>query len=156
MDDRRSLVLSENNNEVVKAQPGFVVVGSMNEGNGYGGTSLAHAFRDRFGPVLDLEYLPEDREARLLTERVDIEPMMAAKLVQIAVMLRRALAQKEVRTPTSTRALLECAKLIKADVPPLEAAKLTIVGKVPTTYPAERKAFLDTVEAVLANTVSSN
>ena len=155
MDHRKSICIPEDNNRVVEAKPGFVVVGAMNEGAGYGGFSLDHAFRDRFGPCIEFNYLAEEKEIDLIVARSDISAENAGFLVKIAGKLRKAFADKtnDVRTPCSTRSLLDCALLVKSGMDMIDAVKYSIVGKVPSHKIAERQAFYGFCEAVLGQKV---
>lgn len=155
MDHRRELTLAQNDGEVVKAAPGFTVLAAMNEGTGYGGTTMLNqAFRARFDMVLTLDYLDGAEEARLLTERTGLDKKTAKKMVEVASKLRQALKARQVRTPVSTRSLLAWARLVASGKDAQKAARLTVIGQVPTTDPTEAKVFGDTVEAVMGSKVA--
>lgn len=159
MDHRRQITLAENDGEVVTAAPGFLVVGAMNEGAGYGGTTvLNHAFRDRFDLCVDLDYLDERSERKLLAERCDIDNSMARKIAEAGQMLRIASdttngGKKKVRTPISTRTLITWGRLVRRGLNPLEAAEITLVAKVPATRKAEREAVRDVLHPVFGDRV---
>jgi nitric oxide reductase NorQ protein len=155
MDERREITLAENGGEVVKASPGFIVIGAMNEGAGYSGTSLLNfAFRSRFGAAIDLEYLSRAREIKVIMQRASgVAKEVAEKIADIGEALRKANRRKEIRVPIGTRSLLACAKLIDAGLDARQAGALTLTGQVPASMAAERKAINDTLAAHFAAAV---
>jgi nitric oxide reductase NorQ protein len=150
MDMRREVTLAENGGEVVRAAKGFTVVAAMNEGAGYTGTSmLNYAFRGRF-IVIDVDYLPPAREAKLLHSRSGAPEAHCKTLAKVAQSLRAAQAQKAIKTPIGTRSLLSCAKFIAMGVDPRTAGELAIVTQAPAHMVAERKAMSDMIVAHFA------
>lgn len=142
MDHRRTIVLPENGGEVVTAAPGFTVIGSMNEGAGYGGTTaLNRAFRDRFHATWKITYLPEKDEVKLLMGVTGVSKSLAERACKVAQSLRNSLEQHEIRTPVSTRSLIAWMQLCQAGLSEKEAAKVTIMGRIPSTDEAERRVF---------------
>ena len=140
MDGRREITLPDNNGEVIRAGENFTVIGAMNEGKGYSGTSrLNDAQRERFA-VIDLGYLPAARERKLLVQRTKCTEDTADKLVSLGRQLRASFERGEVHTPFGTRTLLKAAKLIVQNVKPLDAVKVAFVNAIPATNPPERKA----------------
>ncbi len=149
MDYRRTITLE--NGEVIKAAKGFVVIGAMNEGAGYSGTAMLNAaFRQR-SAVIDMHYLPQAREAKLLIDRCGISREVANKLTKAAAAIRSAGAQ--VKTPIGTRALLHCASLIASGLDASEAIEIAIVNQVPSQLATERKSVQDTVAAFFGQEV---
>jgi MoxR-like ATPase len=89
LDARRFTYLEEKGDKICVG-PGTVFFASMNEGAGYTGTSaLDRAIRDRFPRVVELTYLGEKDEIKLLVKRVGIEEDIATRLVQMANKIRQ-------------------------------------------------------------------
>lgn len=146
MDYRRTITFDDGT--TLKAKKGFVVIGAMNEGQGYSGTNLLnHAFRSRCEVIIDLAYLAPAREAKLLVERTGIEKETAKSLCCVAKDLRAGLALKTIRTPIGTRSLLATAKLIKYGMGIKQALTVTLTNQVSGQFPNERKAVTDILAA---------
>jgi nitric oxide reductase NorQ protein len=129
LDHRRRLVLKENGNEVIKAHENFRVFATMNPG--YEGTGeLNQAFKDRFGVVIAVGYMPPGQEVRLLTSRTGIDKRTAELMVKAACDTRRMAENGEISEPISPRTLLEWAQAIKEGYKPLEAARFTVLDKI--------------------------
>ena len=89
LDARRFTYLEEKGDKICVG-PGTVFFASMNEGAGYTGTSaLDRAIRDRFPRVVELTYLGEKDEIKLLVKRVGIAEDIATRLVQMANKIRQ-------------------------------------------------------------------
>jgi len=148
MDDRRELRLTADRGRVIKAKKGFIVVGAMNEGMNYRGTSkLNDAMRNRFGAIITLGYLPADKEAKLLVDRTGVDKSVADKLSNAARQLRAARDRGDFSTPISTRALLDCCDGIVAGVALHDALECSIINQVSGMALPERKAVADILEA---------
>jgi MoxR-like ATPase len=154
MDFRREITLAENGGEVVHAAPGFTVIGAMNEGKGYTGTSTLNiAFRDRFDVKVYFEYLPENREKKLIKERTGIDEETAKMMLKVVADLRASYSNNQLNTPISTRSFLSWARLTKMGRSPQDAARLTLVNSIPSTYPTQRVSVAQVVENYFANAV---
>ncbi|NDD53318.1 AAA family ATPase [bacterium] len=89
LDARRFTYLEERGDKIVVG-PGTVFFASMNEGAGYTGTSsLDRAVRDRFPRAVELTYLGENDEVRLLVNRTGVNADIAKRLVQMANKIRQ-------------------------------------------------------------------
>jgi MoxR-like ATPase len=89
LDARRFTYLEEKGDKICVG-PGTVFFASMNEGAGYTGTSaLDRAIRDRFPRVVELTYLGEEDEIKLLVKRVGVNEDIASRLVQMANKIRQ-------------------------------------------------------------------
>jgi MoxR-like ATPase len=145
LDHRRRLVLKENGNEVIEAHPNFRVFATMNPG--YEGTGeLNQAFKDRFGVVLRIGYMPPRKEEALLTKRTGIDRATASLLVKAARDTRRMAENGEITEAISTRTLLEWAQAMKNGYSALEAAEFTVLDKI-----ARDKAEREDVGNVVKN-----
>jgi len=145
LDHRRKIVLKENGNEVIEAHPNFRAFATMNPG--YEGTGeLNQAFKDRFGVVLAIGYMPREQETRLLVKKTGIDRGTAALMVRAAGDTRRMAENGEISEAISTRTLIEWASAIRNGYTVQEAAGFTVLDKV-ARDPAER----EDVENVLKN-----
>jgi hypothetical protein len=89
LDARRFTYLEEKGDKIVVG-PGTVFFASMNEGAGYTGTSaLDRAIRDRFPRAVELTYLGEADETKLLVNRCGVSKDIATRLVQMANKIRQ-------------------------------------------------------------------
>ena len=160
MDDRRHIVLPENNGEIVQAarsingQPGLTVISSWNDG--YRGTAaLNEAFQDRYDVGLTLDYLPQDRESKLLQSRTGIDAVNADVITGIAARLREAMRDKQIVTPISTRALIAYATLVKAGFSLRSAGEHTLVEKASGLFETERTVIRDVIHTATNGEVSN-
>jgi AAA domain (dynein-related subfamily)/CbbQ/NirQ/NorQ C-terminal len=89
LDARRFTYLEERGDKIIVG-PRTVFFASMNEGASYTGTStLDRAIRDRFPRHVELTYLGETDETRLLQSRTGINKDIASRLVQMANKIRQ-------------------------------------------------------------------
>lgn len=89
LDARRFTYLEERGDKIVVG-PETVFFASMNEGAGYTGTtSLDRAIRDRFPRAVELTYLGEKDEIKLVMNRTSINKDIATRLVQMANKIRQ-------------------------------------------------------------------
>jgi nitric oxide reductase NorQ protein len=89
LDARRFTYLEERGDKIVVG-PETVFFASMNEGAGYTGTSsLDRAIRDRFPRAVELTYLGEKDEIKLVMNRTGVDKDVATRLVQMANKIRQ-------------------------------------------------------------------
>jgi len=89
LDARRFTYLEERGDKIIVG-PETVFFASMNEGAGYTGTSsLDRAIRDRFPRAVELTYLGEKDEIKLLMNRTGVDKDIATRLVQMANKVRQ-------------------------------------------------------------------
>jgi MoxR-like ATPase len=122
----------------------------MNEGRIYRTAMLPANFRNRW-VIIDLGYLPEKREAKLLVQRTGIDADIAAKLCAAAKQLRASCERGTdgIKTPISTRNLIACCAAVTHGLSLNDAVESSIVTQVEGTSTAERKAVADVLEAHL-------
>ena len=145
LDHRRRMVLKENGNELVVAHPNFRVFATMNPG--YEGTAeLNQAFKDRFGVVLSIGYMPPAKEVKLVVAKTGIDKETAILMVKAANDTRKMAENGEISEPISPRTLLEWAQAVKEGYPPLKAAQFTVLDKI-----ARDRAEREDVENVIKN-----
>ena len=87
--DGRRFTYVEEKGGIIEVGPGTVFFCTMNEGAGYTGTNFMDlALNDRFTRVMELDYLPEDKEVEVLVKRTAISKTHARNLVDIANKVR--------------------------------------------------------------------
>jgi MoxR-like ATPase len=99
---------------------GFRCIGTSNtRGDGekaveHAGTlPLNKAFMNRFNYTIEVGWLPEAEEAKLLRAKVGIHGDNVTKMIRVANKLRAAYAEEQIDVAVSTRALLAWAREIK-------------------------------------------
>lgn len=146
LEPSRRLVLTANHGEVVNAHPEWRVIATANTlGRGddsglYTGTNILNeAFLDRFGTVIQWEYLPPEKEGALLVLKTKIAPAIAQKMVECAKLVRSGLETEDCYCTFSTRRLIAWARKTVALTgtgptkglhPHWRAAQLTIFNKL--------------------------
>ncbi len=129
LDDERAVLAANHNGEIVKPHANFRFFATMNPVDEYAGTKdLNKALKSRFGMILNLEYPSPRQEQAILVSKGGIDQSLAARLVDLAVAIRKAKEKAEVFYTCSTRDLLQVAELSK-HLPIDQAISLTIVNK---------------------------
>ena len=143
-DDRRILPI-EKKGSVVEAHEDFMLVVSFNPGYQSILKDLKQSTRQRF-LALDFTY-PEPRaEAEIVCRETGIAPAAAARLVELAAMIRN-LRDHGLEEGVSTRLLVYAARLMDEGVPARRAAEVTMTR--PLTDDADMLETLrELVEAV--------
>jgi MoxR-like ATPase len=124
-DHRRTLYL-DRAGEVVKAPDLFMLVCSYNPAYRSSLKELKPSFRQRFVTIA-MNYLPPEREARVLVDEAGIDLGVAQRLVKCATSIRSADDAFHFEPP-STRTLVTAAKLIAAGAGEMEAAEVCILA----------------------------
>lgn len=149
MDFRRQVAPPDLQGLVIKARPGFSVVATMNSDFISDGRKLPDHIRDRFDVWLYLDYLPPEREAKLLTSLTGVARDVAGRMADVASRLRTAKANnREMRAYTSTRSILAWADLVAGGADPRDAAEDTLVGKISLKYPKDRETARTAVDVI--------
>ena len=141
--DTGMLTLGEDGGRVVRAAPGFMVIGTMNPPEDYAGVNdMNQATRDRFTFNLTFDYLPEDREVEVVMAQSGFRDEDTVRsLVRVANDLRRLKKDGQMETDTSTRTLVQvCDDL--GDLSLTEALQYVMLGR----YAADE---VPAIEAVL-------
>ena len=107
--DSGILVIPEDNNRVVKAKAGFMVIGTMNPPEDYAGvSSMNYATKNRFTFNLEFDYLPHDLEVKVIKEQANFKDKEAiSQIVTVANDLRRMKREGVLESDTSTRSLIQ-------------------------------------------------
>jgi len=109
MDHQFSVVLTLNDNELVRVEEGnhLFIMCSMNK-DVRGINILQEAFLDRSGPVFDLEYPDEKTESKIISLITGIDKNKARKFVGVGIECRNlCMVDKTVTVPVSPRGVIE-------------------------------------------------
>lgn len=112
--DGRGFTYLEEKGGCIKVGPGTVFFSTMNEGAAYTGTTACDiAMRDRLGQrIVEVTYLPKDKEVDVLIARTGIADKAAKALVDIANQIRKKSTGlgSSFSEGFSTRQLIACAE----------------------------------------------
>jgi MoxR-like ATPase len=147
-DDRRELpveIAASAGVRNIPVHPGCVFIATANVGNEYTGTTkIDRGLLDRFTP-LELDYMPQDTEEKMLVKRAGILPSPARIIAKVAATTRRKAAAGELSTAISHRHTLKAAKLV-ADgfsvISALEMIALPLFESGPDGERAEVKTMI--------------
>jgi nitric oxide reductase NorQ protein len=121
LDRQGYLALDESEHAaIIKKSPGVCFIATANVGMEYTGTdAMDKALRDRFDCIIDMEFPPEDAEARILLSRCSgLSKADASKLVTAAKTQRHlARVESEFLEVISTRSLIAAGSQIALGVP---------------------------------------
>lgn len=137
-DHRRELPI-ERTGELVKAEPGFMLVVSYNPGYQNLMKGMKPSTRQRFIST-SFNYPDPETESVIVSKETGISSLIAMQLVELANALR-ALQEHDLEESASTRLLVYAAKLIGAGLDPIEACRAAIVEPLSDD--------LDTVESLM-------
>jgi MoxR-like ATPase len=151
-DHRRTLYL-DRAGEVVKAPDLFMLVCSYNPAYRSSLKELKPSFRQRFVTIA-MNYLPPEREARVLVDEAGIDLGVAQRLVKCATSIRSADDAFHFEPP-STRTLVTAAKLIAAGAAEMEAAEVCILAPL-SSDGATTDGLRELAAASLRTTEASN
>ena len=106
--DSGYLIIPENENEVIRAAPGFMVIATINPAEDYAGVNRMNAAcRNRFSKWLLCEYLGEADEMTVIQQQANYYNRdLSHQLVRMANDLRRLKKDRKLETDTSTRSLI--------------------------------------------------
>lgn len=124
LSDHRREIYVDKRNELLRAPPEFMLVGSYNPGYQRKIKELKPSTRQRF-LSMTFGYPPPKLEATILAKESGVEQSVASKLVQIAEKIR-GLEELGLTETVSTRLLVNAGKLIAAGVPPRQACDMSI------------------------------
>jgi len=116
-DSSRSTFIEETKT-VLEVGPLVYFFATANFGSAFTGThgKLDAALDDRFSIIMEVDFLPEDKEIEILMSSTGIEKVIAEKFVKVANTIRRELKNNsggKVKKAISTRCLLNQARLYK-------------------------------------------
>jgi nitric oxide reductase NorQ protein len=122
-DNRRTLSVDKKN-EIITADPGFMMVISYNPGYQSVLKDLKQSTRQRF-ISLDFDYPKMEKETQIVSHEGQIEPEAAARLVSLARKIRN-IREHGLAEGASTRLLIYAARLIRRGIPAREACTAAI------------------------------
>jgi len=122
-DNRRTLNIDKKN-EIITADPGFMMVISYNPGYQSVLKDLKQSTRQRF-ISLDFNYPEAKKETEIVSHEGEIEPEMAARLVSLARKIRN-IREHGLTEGAGTRLLIYAARLIRRGIPQREACTTAI------------------------------
>lgn len=115
LDHRRTLnieIAGSTDVRAVKVHPDCVFIATANIGQEYSGTNdIDAALMNRFN-ALQVDYLPQEIEAKILNVRTGVDVEIANKILNVANAIRNAYLIQTISKPISTRETLECAELV--------------------------------------------
>lgn len=131
LDDGRSIVLSEKDNERITPHKNFRFFATMNPPEGYAGTKdMNTALMDRFGIVMKLGYYKPNLELNILRYHTPINEVLGKLVVDVGNVIRKLRKDRKVFFPCGTRSLVNWSKLITIDGNSLETTfKYAILNK---------------------------
>jgi len=142
LDSRRATWIEEVGEHLTVADQ-VVFFASCNEGITHHGTfQTDSAMGDRWGIRIDVDFLPDKKEAEVLIKKTGIDKDLAYKLCKLAKAIRRKADEghstDDIRTAVSTRQLLTTCQLsrqmIASGVEPLQAVKKSLEYTVVPFY----------------------
>ena len=130
LDDRRQLVLKESAGEIIRAQDGWFVIGTINPLSHSGTKELPPQLLSRFPVRIRLEYPPEDIECDIVARHTSGEHQdVILQGVRLANVLRQAAAVEELFYSPSMRETIAYGILLDSGAEAAQAAR-TVFGNV--------------------------
>lgn len=115
LDNRRVLkveMAGTAENRVIPVHPECVFIATANIGAEHTGTyQLDAALKDRF-TIMEMDYIPQDEEAKVLMKVKDIKQKDAALICKVADMIRNLKKKEEIEGCVSTRESLRAAQMV--------------------------------------------
>lgn len=125
LDGSQSLHLSELN-QTFDVHPQTWFVATANIGVQFGGTHrLDWAMRERMTFTIEREFPPVNEEIRILTTHTGCDPDAASVLVDVAIKTRQMYLTGDLRSPISTRTLVNAAWLVSSGYTERDALSYT-------------------------------
>jgi MoxR-like ATPase len=128
--DTGILVIPEDNNRVVIAKAGFMIIGTMNPPEDYAGVNaMNQATKDRFTYNIPFTYLDAVSEARVIMEQTGFtDENLVRNIVALANDLRRLKGENAMETDTSTRTLVQLVDELQ-DLSISESIRYVMLGR---------------------------
>ena len=128
--DTGMMVIPDDNNRVVKAKAGFMIIGTMNPPEDYAGVNdMNAATKNRFTYAIPFTYLPRDLEVQVVMQQTAFTELeLVQNLVDLANDLRRLKRENKMESDTSTRMLVQLVDELQ-DLSISEAVRYVMVGR---------------------------
>ncbi len=143
LDRQEGVVLTQNNNEMVKIKSPnhLLIIASMNP-DVFGIHDLQDSVRDRASAILEMSYPPLEKEIQLIQHLSGISEPLARKYCEVISECRKAkYMDKTISKAPSTRALLDWINYSGVWGPML-AFQMTIANRYCSGYSAEEREIL--------------
>jgi nitric oxide reductase NorQ protein len=130
LDDRRSLIVSEHEEELINAHLRYRFIGAMNPVElGYAGTRpLSPALKRRFEEIIYIDYPDKETEIKILKNRSRLtDERILESMVEVARKIRRFHEEGLVSSPATPGNLIAWATLVARGNSPLDAMEKTII-----------------------------
>lgn len=149
------LCLTRKGGEYVSPEPGFFIAATGNTiGRGddtglYVGTNvLNEAYLDRYGMVIEHDYIPTDEEVTVLVKRTGIHKRVAEKMTKVADLAREAFKSDNLTSTFSTRKMLDWCKLVAQGMDLTRAFIYSCINKV---GPEDRRVIAEFGQRIFAS-----
>lgn len=110
--DHRGKMFFDEAGEEIKVAAGVTFFATLNEGSQYTGTeAIDAALKERFGYILNVDYLTPKKEEKMLVKKFGIPSDVSQKLVRVANVVREKQANGIFVNSLSTRVLETAAEL---------------------------------------------
>ena len=128
--DTGMMVIPDDNNRVVKAKAGFMIIGTMNPPEDYAGVNeMNAATKNRFTYAIPFTYLPRDLEVQVVMSQTGFtDEELVGNLVDLANDLRRLKKEHQMESDTSTRMLVQLCDELQ-DLSLSEAVRYVMIGR---------------------------
>lgn len=128
--DTGMMVIPDDNNRVVKAKAGFMIIGTMNPPEDYAGVNeMNAATKNRFTYAIPFTYLPYELEKQVVMAQTGFtDEGLVGNLVDLANDLRRLKKEHQIETDTSTRMLVQLCDELQ-DLSLSEAVRYVMMGR---------------------------
>ncbi|MBD3351865.1 MAG: AAA domain-containing protein [Candidatus Lokiarchaeota archaeon] len=130
LDDRRSLMVSEHEEELIEAHHRFRFIGAMNPVElGYAGTRpLSPALKRRFEEIIYIDYPKKETELNILKNRTKLrDEKTLSNMIEVARKIRRYHKEGLVSSPATPGNLIAWAALIARGNSPIDSMEKTIL-----------------------------
>ncbi len=148
------LVLTDNDGEVITRHPDFRIVATDNTKGTDAGMNALYQGRnnqdasllDRFPVMLEIDYLPQPVEAKLLQDKTGIDAVTAEAITKLSGKIREAIRNDELYCTFSTRQTLAFAKYLAQTGDLNRAASVTILNRLDTE---SRRVVSDMIDLMI-------
>lgn len=157
--DGRGFTYLEEKGDVIRIGPRTVFFATMNEGAAYTGTTATDvAMKDRWSRIVEVTYLPKDKEVDILIARTGIAEKAAKALVDIANQIRKKSSGigSQFSDGFSTRQLIACAEDFVIDGVESLTFTMTNLFSAEGGTNSERAAVLQLIQGKFGSVVSAD
>ena len=124
LDDRRQISLKEDSGEVIKAEPGWFVIATINPIQFAGTKEMPAQINSRFPARMWMDYPDEIVEAQIVERRTGVKHASIEKACLIAKQLRGRAANGELFYSPSIRETIAFANILNTGMSPRDSARM--------------------------------